>query len=293
MLILASLLGMMALGSIMLIEPNSSDSENEDDEFLSDNEESIAQANVQHGGGSETDLLSYIDTEGTTQTLENVTTDADDVLIGTTTADVQSGGLGDDKIMSRAGNDTANGDDGNDVIHGNEGDDVLNGNLGLDTLFGDQGDDLLVGGDDNDTIVGSSGNDSLIGGAGADVLFAGTGDDVLHGLENSDQNTDFLNGGEGNDTIFAGDGDEVDGGLGFDTTVLLPEISEPVKIWNFEKGQDTIVLLYDAEALSPDVSISKSDAAADKWLISANDTPIAHVQGDEPSLSDVTLLARE
>jgi len=67
----------------------------------------------------------------------------------------------------------------NDVITGSSVANVLVGLAGDDQITGGPGNDLLLGGAGNDNLVGSEGNDLLIGGLGADRLTGGAGLDIL------------------------------------------------------------------------------------------------------------------
>lgn len=327
MLILAGLLGMMALGSIVMLDFGEAEPES-DDIDIADEESTTSDASSAQIGDTSNDLLSFIDEEGEMQTLPNETTAAGDLLIGSNGNDEISGAGGDDNVMAGGGDDAVSGDAGDDAIHGNGGADLLNGGTGFDALFGDQGDDHLSGGDGNDTLhgnagsdqlhgglgnddlsagegddalwgdagddtlVGSAGHDTLDGGEGRDVLFAGTGDDVLNGWEEGEDSADFLNGGTGDDTIFAGAGDEVSGGSGADTTVLSADIPEHAQIWDFESGQDTLVVLYEVGQTAPDISISADPDVQDQWLVQANGEIVAQVSGDVPHISDISLMQR-
>ena len=82
----------------------------------------------------------------------------DDVLIGTTLADL---------IFAHGGDDLISGNKGNDCIFGGDGDDII---------FGNEGNDHISGQGGNDIIKGHSGEDSIAGGPGLDVLDGG--DDI-------------------------------------------------------------------------------------------------------------------
>ncbi|HCW82903.1 MAG TPA: type I secretion protein [Rhodobacteraceae bacterium] len=324
MLILAGLLGMLAIGSISLVDPGANTDETDDgispDALTDDVTTQI--------GDTSTDFLSYADEDGVTQINPNETTDGDDLLIGTNAADDLIGAGGNDNVMAGGGDDTVGGGDDDDVLHGNGGDDVLTGNDGFDALFGDQGSDALDGGDgndtlsgndgddalsggkgndslyggegddtllgglDNDTLVGSAGNDLLDGGEGSDLLNGGGGDDALNGWEETTERADFLNGGDGDDTIFAGADDQVSGGLGADAIVLNTNMDGPARIWDFKSGQDALVLVYEAVDVEPEVSISSDPEQADRWLIQANGTTLAEVTGDAPTLFDISFVGQ-
>ncbi len=325
MLILAGLLGMLALGSVMLIEPSTKAEHDSEDEPLEDLDEA-AQSNDGELGNTSLDLLSFIDEDGVTQTLENEATDAGERLIGTNEADEISAQGGDDNVMAGGGNDTVHGNAGADVLHGNGGEDVLSGDEGDDALFGDQGADALFGNDGNDSLFGNEGDDYLSGGAGSDSLFGGmgydtlwgdagndtltgnegddlldggegqdllnggNGSDILNGVETDEDSADFLNGGDGDDTIYAGAGDQVSGGEGADTTVLSADLAEHANIWDFESGQDTLVVLYDPSADAPEINISQDPDTIGQWLVQADGETVAHITGDAPTLSDISLI---
>lgn len=318
MLILAGLLGMMAFGSVMLYETNTKDAESREDAF-----DDIDSLQIDDSTG---DLLSFIDKDGDIQTLANETTEAADLLIGTDGDDEIFGSLGNDKIMAGAGDDTVNGDSDDDILMGNEGNDALFGGEGSDALSGDQGRDALSGGDGDDTLTGnadsdhlsggngadnlmggegddslwgdagddtlvaSAGNDFLIGGNGNDLLLAGTGNDVLDGRDDGEATVDYLNGGEGDDTFFADAGDQVSGGDGADMTVLHSDISGPIQIWDFESGEDTLVVLYGSEDDVPEVSISQTPDENGQWVVQSDGKTIALVSGTEPIMSDINLV---
>lgn len=70
------------------------------------------------------------------------------------------------------------GDDLDNVVDGSSGADLLLGNRGNDVLRGHDGNDELIGGDDDDELTGGAGDDVLNGGAGADTFHFGLGDGV-------------------------------------------------------------------------------------------------------------------
>jgi hypothetical protein len=156
----------------------------------------------------------------------------DNVLTGTSGADIISGLGGNDTLYGQDGNDILNGNGGNDTVVGGFGDDTLYGEDGNDTLFGEYGNDTLIGGfgddvlygqDDNDTLFGEGGNDRLIAGFGDDVVYGQDGNDTLYGEGGHDRliagfGDDQLFGQDGNDTLFGeGGNDLIQGGIGNDT----------------------------------------------------------------------------
>ena len=84
----------------------------------------------------------------------------------------RSGGI----VKGTGGNDVILGSTGADIIYGRGGDDVICGGGGADTLFGDSGADRLYGGADGDTLNGGDANDRPFGEAGGDSLDGGAGD---------------------------------------------------------------------------------------------------------------------
>jgi Ca2+-binding RTX toxin-like protein len=93
-----------------------------------------------------------------------------DVVNGSTVADLLNGFTGADSVSGAGGFDIMNGNQGNDTLNGGDGDDVVRG--GKD-------DDMVSGGAGNDFMAGDRGSDTLSGGAGADIFhtFAGAGMD--------------------------------------------------------------------------------------------------------------------
>lgn len=161
---------------------------------------------------------------------------------GTGSADLMSGGAGDDTFTGLGGDDWLFGGLGADSLVGGAGDDVLGGGgdasddtlvggAGNDALFGDDGNDSLVGGEGNDGGGGGNGDDIILGGAGNDRFFGdngafgdptgfghdtiqgGAGDDELDGESGDDSlvgsiGNDSLTGSSGNDTAIGGEGDD-------------------------------------------------------------------------------------
>jgi Ca2+-binding RTX toxin-like protein len=145
-----------------------------------------------------------------------------DTLAGNSSANVLTGGEGDDYFFSDLGADALNGGNGYDIVDYQASASRVRVNLttgGVDadaqgdtyvsiemvggTNFNDilTGDDLvnaLIGQGGNDRLTGLGGNDTLSGGAGADILEGGDGDDQLQ----SGAGADTLNGGSGLDTAW-------------------------------------------------------------------------------------------
>jgi CSLREA domain-containing protein len=87
-------------------------------------------------------------------------TPGEDVIVGSSAADI---------IFGLEGNDTITGAAGADLICGGEGNDTLAGGKGRDQLLGQDGDDTLKGGRGGDTLDGGNGNDTCLGGLGVDT----------------------------------------------------------------------------------------------------------------------------
>lgn len=87
------------------------------------------------------------------------------------------GTSGNDVIEGTSGADVIYAGDGNDTVRGNGGNDVICGGPGADHLYGGGGNDTIDGADGADGLLGDSGDDVLIGGPGADAMVGGTGVD--------------------------------------------------------------------------------------------------------------------
>jgi Ca2+-binding RTX toxin-like protein len=196
-----------------------------------------------------------------------------EVLLGTSIAEMIVNGPGNDNTYAYGGDDAVYGGAGLDVLQGGEGNDHLYGGTGFDYLFGDNGNDELVGGDSVDVLYGGAGNDTLRGGADTDHLFGGVGIDTLYGDDGNDifygdaapgdvmyggagqdyfylygggatcyggAGVDVLLGGAGNDTLYGGAGvDYFYGGAGSNTYVVDASDGSEV-IYDFHAGFDTI-----------------------------------------------------
>lgn len=180
----------------------------------------------------------------------------DDMLTGSSLANVLDGGAGNDSLFGGEGADTLYGRAGNDALDGGNGNDTYafntNSFLGSDNVTDSDGiDRLYFVGSTNDVIVdlgsaaaqavntnltlmltsasaienvyGGSGNDAITGNALANVLDGGAGNDSLFGGDGNDAlhgqaGDDTLDGGNGNDNLNGGEGgDEINGRQGNDT----------------------------------------------------------------------------
>jgi hypothetical protein len=99
-------------------------------------------------------------------------------------------------------NDIILGSSGADLIAGMDGDDQINGRGGADCLFGGDGDDIIDGGKGRDKIFGGFGSDTIYGRGGADSIFGEDGDDSLFGNGGNDE----IDGGDDFDTCKGGGG---------------------------------------------------------------------------------------
>jgi Ca2+-binding RTX toxin-like protein len=177
------------------------------------------------------------DGQGSTDSITNIecvrATGFNDTIVGNTSDNFVSAGVGADTVQGAAGNDT---------ILGEDGDDTIDGGLDNDLIFGDVGNDLITGGAGNDSIVGGSGSD-----AGSDTISGGAGNDLIFGSANADQ----LFGGSDSDTIIGGGGaDTIDGGAGNDIMwgdagadrFLFSASGGNYTIGDFQSGTDKIDL---------------------------------------------------
>lgn len=212
MLLLAGLLGMMAVGATAFFGFDIGAEDAEDD---------VLNMPLPDGSGTD-DLLAEVDNLGQSDLLSDapdppentadpewqITTgqpgadtingsDVNDQINGGAGDDLIFGGFGGDQLFGGAGADTIDGQSGDDTLHGGDDNDSLVGGSGHDQIFGHNGADTLLGGDGDDSLVGSAGNDVLLGQDGADALHGDLGDDVLQG----GRGADTLFGGWGNDTI--------------------------------------------------------------------------------------------
>jgi Ca2+-binding RTX toxin-like protein len=100
-----------------------------------------------------------------------------------------------------------------DQMDGTDARDVANGYDGADAMSGGAGADQLWGGLGADTLAGGAGDDTLHGGAGDDAVAGDDGDDRLFGHGGNDT----LAGGAGADSLVGSEGDDaLDGGAGDD-----------------------------------------------------------------------------
>ncbi|MCJ2178013.1 calcium-binding protein [Novosphingobium album (ex Hu et al. 2023)] len=118
--------------------------------------------------------------------------EAGQIIVGDDTANVLTGGGGDDFIVANGGDDVVFAGNGDDFVLANGGDDQIHGGCGNDTLLGGEDDDRIWGDAGDDLTDGDRGNDVLTGGEGADTFQFNVGPEYL-GL-GSDIVTDFTLG---------------------------------------------------------------------------------------------------
>lgn len=162
--------------------------------------------------------------------------EGNDILTGSTSANVIDGNGGDDSISGGPGGtctgtgadiDTLNGGPGNDTFPMGDGvtsncADIVDGGAGFDLVDYERrtvalsvsldgiANDGAVGEDDNikstvEAVLGGIGNDTLIGSSNADELHGGIGNDLIRGGAGNDT----LVGGPGNDTLAGEAGDDL------------------------------------------------------------------------------------
>ncbi|MEO9781709.1 MAG: calcium-binding protein [Sedimentitalea sp.] len=226
----------------------------------------------------------------------------DQILAGADGAEQLAGDAGNDQINGYAGDDAIHGGAGNDILHGATGNDALFGGDGNDTLHGEDGqdilsgdgDDELSGGDGDDALHGGLGDDTLAGGQGQDTLFGSFGDDLIvgsdfnqDGVHIDDATKDYLNGGDGNDTLIGGHGDVMSGGDGADQFVL--DASETAtndgdtdlgatRLMDFDADEDQLLVMSDLE----------QNPAPDIEVIADEDTPgLSHIWVDGAEVASV------
>ena len=177
--------------------------------------------------------------------------------IGTTSADILTGSVGNDSLFGSDGNDILYGaGNGNDTLNGGTGNDTMIGGIGNDYFYVDSNSDIVVeaAASGTDTIVssvstlssgiaanvenltltgsaywgdGNSLNNVITGTSLANYLIGNAGNDTLNGLAGND----YLNGGTGTDSMV--------GGTGNDTYYL--DTTADIVVEAAASGTDTIV----------------------------------------------------
>lgn len=111
-------------------------------------------------------------------------------------------------VVGTAGNDVLKGTSKADVICGLAGNDRLNGRGGNDVLVGGDGKDRISGGGGRDVLYGNGGRDHLAGNGGRDRVYGNLGNDRLI-LSRDKRRGDRANGGKGRDRASVNRGDRV------------------------------------------------------------------------------------
>jgi uncharacterized repeat protein (TIGR01451 family) len=106
-------------------------------------------------------------------------TPGDDVITGTSRADVIVTFTGNDRVFAGGRADLICTGGGADFVFGDSGGDTVIGGSGPDRLVGADGGDLLKGKNGRDRLKGNAGNDTLNGGKKRDRCKGGPGRDVL------------------------------------------------------------------------------------------------------------------
>ncbi|MEL7166811.1 MAG: calcium-binding protein [Pseudomonadota bacterium] len=312
MLWLAGLLGLMAAGTVGVLQMGDTDADATEASTETDNDDGGAVTTVT----SLSDLLS--DPAGTPgdgdEVIEppvdvaglTIGTDADETLTGESGSDTIMGSGGNDVIDGMGGDDSLQGGDGDDLIEagagadevfGNNDDDTITGGAGSDSLNGSAGADVVDGGADDDVIWGGLDDDTLSGGTGADTVFGGFGDDLISGVDTdgaADVDAgDYLNGGDGDDTIIAGNDDVVTAGSGADDIVVGDWIMQgsATDVIDFNADEDDIILVYDDAGGAPDLNLSPDPDSPDVMHVVMDGVTVAHVSGGAGlELGDVTVM---
>ena len=146
-------------------------------------------------------------------------------------------------LSSVSGNDSVTGGNDADTLNGGSGRDTINGGDGDDDLYGDEGNDRLNGGDGHNTITGGSGVDfvdySDVDDTTVDVdLEDGTtylGDDTtgptdilyeVEGVIGTSGDDSLVGNGLANHFVGNGGHDTLDGGIGYDTAIVLGQLDD-------------------------------------------------------------------
>ena len=165
-----------------------------------DGQSSVTLRNQVNGGNDwQIDFVEFSDgtvwdkTELANRLVEGQGTAGNDIIEGTSSADI---------LYAGAGNDVINAQGGSDELYGGSDDDTLNGGDGNDRLVGGTGNDLLKGNNNNDTYVYAMGDgydviDEWVGYYGSyDILELGAGltaDDVRIAADGNSYVVTFAN----------------------------------------------------------------------------------------------------
>lgn len=219
----------------------------------------------------------------------------DDVIHGSSDANLLVGNEGDDEISAGSGDDWVVGGAGNDEMYGQAGVDTVDYSdqpgsvISLDGVANDgpAGVNEMAGAD-FENVVGSPGNDTITGSDAVNSIDGESGDDTI----SAEDGDDTVVGGAGDDTIAAGDGvDAVSAGAGTDQV----DSGAGADIAHGDDGDDSIVggpgeddLRGDdgTDALDGGEDPAESDTldggsgAGDTVSYSARTTPVVVTLGD-------------
>lgn len=278
MLWMASLIGLMAMGGMII--GDDADIESGGDDAGDDG--ALTGPPEPETGTGVPDLLA---SAGASQ--------GGDILSGTAESDSLAGGDGIDQINGYGGDDLLDGGSDDDHLYGGEGTDTILGGDGDDMAHGGQDDDTLLGGEGNDALHGNYGNDTLLGGAGLDSLFGGVGDDLVSGADDAGER-DYLNGGDGDDTLVAGANDVLTLGDGADQIITGSWITAgaSIEIIDFDAAEDQLVLLWDLQDQpDPDIQITTDPDAPEQSIIRINGTETLRLNSSAGiTAADIVLL---
>jgi Ca2+-binding RTX toxin-like protein len=171
--------------------------------------------------------------------------DGNDTMVGGIFTDVMYAGGGNDSMEGNTWNDWLYGEAGADTIIGGSGNDRLYGNKGLDSIEGGSGNDIIYGGQNSGDPSGDPGAlrdgvETLSGGVGDDLIYGNYGSDSIDGGSSDDT----IYGGQDDDTIIGGSGyDRLYGDLGADSFVYSTKYQDSDWIYDYEPGEDRVVLL--------------------------------------------------
>ena len=320
MLWLAGLMGLLAAGTVGVLELSATsqtgDAESDNAQEQEPDEDANTVSNVLETLGLTLPDADDSTTQGDDSAPEAIVgpggagTENDDVLSGTSASedilggdgnDTLNGMGGDDSLHGGEGNDVLDGGDGNDTLFGNNSEDTVNGGAGNDSLQGSLGQDVVDGGDGVDAVHGGLDADTVSGGMGADSVFGGWGNDLVNGVEDDAataalddiDDADFLNGGSGDDTIIAGNADIVTAGDGADDIVVGDwiEAGAAASILDFNADDDNILLVYDDAEDVPNITVQASPSDPTTAQVMMDGLAVANVfNAADLAASDVVLM---
>ena len=293
MLWLAGLMGLLAAGTVGVLELSATsqtgDAESDNAQEQEPDEDANTVSNV-----VETLGLSLPDADDSTTQGDD---SAPEAIVGPGGAGTEN----DDVLSGTSASEDILGGDGNDTLFGNNSEDTVNGRAGNDSLQGSLGQDVVDGGDGVDAVHGGLDADTVSGGMGADSVFGGWGNDLVNGVEDDAataalddiDDADFLNGGSGDDTIIAGNADIVTAGDGADDIVVGDwiEAGAAASILDFNADDDNILLVYDDAEDVPNITVQASPSDPTTAQVMMDGLAVANVfNAADLAASDVVLM---